>query len=388
MTGAATETHIYDGDGNRVKAMVNSTISIYVGNYYEVTGGVVKKYYYAGSVRVAENNGGVLHFLLTDHLGSTAVTTSDTGARVAELRYYPYGDTRYNSGSDTPPLPQKTTFRFTGQRWDPGSGLYFYNARWYDPLIGRFLSADTVVPQPGNPQALNRYSYVGNRPTKYTDPTGHCEVGENDECDPRLTARWWRFQHPTRVQAEAIELIRRASFWEEQPDWDSMAVVAHVLWNRAGHNAANVAGKVWEENQFQGFEQHHGLAPDEDYLKSADALSWERAESVAKLAILGNPMDPTEGDPTHGAIYFVNISAAAEPIYLNHQLLAAQQQSSTWLTPEAARAAIGYDWTRNETYGNLTVYHYGMWVSINSLTVAPQPFQTEQTWRAWRAGQR
>ncbi len=176
MTGAATETHVYDGDGQRVKAVVNSTTSVYVGAYYEVQGSTIKKYYYAGNVRVAERNGGVLYFLLTDHLGSTAVTTSDTGARVAELRYYPFGDTRYNSGSDTPPLPQKTTFRFTGQRWDPGSGLYFYNARWYDPLIGRFLSADTIVPQPGNPQALNRYSYVGNRPTVYVDPTGHAQV--------------------------------------------------------------------------------------------------------------------------------------------------------------------------------------------------------------------
>ncbi len=57
-------------------------------------------------------------------------------------------------------------------------------ARWRDELavvqremvcsvIGRFLSADSIVPQPGNPQALNRYSYVGNNPLRYTDPDGH-----------------------------------------------------------------------------------------------------------------------------------------------------------------------------------------------------------------------
>ena len=38
--------------------------------------------------------------------------------------------------------------------------MLFYNARWYDPVIGRFLAADTIVPEPGNPQSLNRYSYV------------------------------------------------------------------------------------------------------------------------------------------------------------------------------------------------------------------------------------
>ena len=46
-------------------------------------------------------------------------------------------------------------------------------ARFYDPLLGRFLSADSIVPEPGKPQSLNRYSYVYNRPLMYNDPTGH-----------------------------------------------------------------------------------------------------------------------------------------------------------------------------------------------------------------------
>jgi len=62
---------------------------------------------------------------------------------------------------------------FTGQRWDQGHGLYWFNSRWYDPLIGRFMQADTIVPQPGNPQSLNRYSYVLNNPLSYSDPNGH-----------------------------------------------------------------------------------------------------------------------------------------------------------------------------------------------------------------------
>ena len=62
---------------------------------------------------------------------------------------------------------------YTGQRLD-GTGLLFYNARYYDPAIGRFLSADTVAPHRENSQSRNRYSYVLNNPLKYTDPTGHC----------------------------------------------------------------------------------------------------------------------------------------------------------------------------------------------------------------------
>jgi hypothetical protein len=46
-------------------------------------------------------------------------------------------------------------------------------ARWYDAQLGRWISADSIVPEPGNPQSFNRYSYVNNNPLKYTDPTGH-----------------------------------------------------------------------------------------------------------------------------------------------------------------------------------------------------------------------
>ena len=45
------------------------------------------------------------------------------------------------------------------------------------PLLGRFVQADTIVPEPGNPQSLNRYSYVENNPVRYTDPSGHCVFG-------------------------------------------------------------------------------------------------------------------------------------------------------------------------------------------------------------------
>ena len=57
--------------------------------------------------------------------------------------------------------------------WDSGLGLYDYNARYYDPHSGRFISADTLVPDPASPQAFNRYAYVLGNPLRYSDPTGH-----------------------------------------------------------------------------------------------------------------------------------------------------------------------------------------------------------------------
>ena len=179
VSGAATATFVYDADGNRVNATFGSTSTVYAGNWYEKTGSVVKKYYYAGHQRVAMRDNGTLYFLLSDHLGSTSVTANISGAYATELRYYAYGGVRYNPGN------QITTYRYTGQRWDSGTSLYYYGARWYDPAIGRFLAADTLVPGAGNPQSLNRYSYVLNNALKYVDPSGHANVcgATNTECD-------------------------------------------------------------------------------------------------------------------------------------------------------------------------------------------------------------
>ncbi len=64
-------------------------------------------------------------------------------------------------------------YLYTGQRSKAELGLYYYGARFYDPTLGRFIQADTIVPQPGNPMAWDRYAYGFNNPSRYTDPSGH-----------------------------------------------------------------------------------------------------------------------------------------------------------------------------------------------------------------------
>jgi len=116
-----------------------------------------------------------LYYVLKDHLGSASVVTDNTvnAAIVSEQRYYPYGETRLTATMLTDKL-------FTGQR-DIGLGIYHYGARFYSPKLGRFLSADTIVPGYANPQAFNRYSYVINNPLRYTDPTGHSCIEEDGD---------------------------------------------------------------------------------------------------------------------------------------------------------------------------------------------------------------
>ncbi|MDY7041416.1 MAG: RHS repeat-associated core domain-containing protein [Chloroflexota bacterium] len=166
--GETTE-FVYDGYGQRVKATFGSATTVYVGNHYEKQGSTVRTYDYAGGQRVAMNHGGVVYYLHSDHLGSTGLATDGSGALLAAQRYFPYGEIRYAIGV----LP--TDFGFTGQRNEGTIGLYDYRARYYAPTLGRFVSADTIVPEAGNPQSLNRYSYVLNDPLKYVDPSGHFE---------------------------------------------------------------------------------------------------------------------------------------------------------------------------------------------------------------------
>jgi RHS repeat-associated protein len=72
---------------------------------------------------------------------------------------------------------QPSKYTFTGH-YETSYGTISFPAREYSPLLGRFLSADSIVPDPRNPQSLNRYSYVYNRPLVLRDPSGHIPVND------------------------------------------------------------------------------------------------------------------------------------------------------------------------------------------------------------------
>ena len=88
----------YDADGQRISATVNGVTTVYPFAHYEVEGTTVRKYYLIGGQRVAMRTADALSYLLTDHLGSTAVTTDAAGAKTGELRYLPFGATRTTWG--------------------------------------------------------------------------------------------------------------------------------------------------------------------------------------------------------------------------------------------------------------------------------------------------
>ena len=119
-------------------------------------------------MRLKNIYGEQVYYFFSDHLGSTNVITDPNGNITSETLYKAWGEIRYSSGSSP------TDFTYTGQRSEMDDiGLMFYNARWYDPELGRFAQADTIVPGAGNPAAYDRYAYVVNNPIKLNDPSGH-----------------------------------------------------------------------------------------------------------------------------------------------------------------------------------------------------------------------
>ena len=139
---------------------------LYINKYYEknLTTGNITTSYYLSSRLVATCENSTLRYVHQDHLSGTSLMTDDEGNEISGINYYPFGLTRTG---DVP-----TDRKFTGQRLDD-TGLYYYGARYYDPEIGRFISADTIIPDPTNPQAYNRYTYCLNNPLKYVDPSGN-----------------------------------------------------------------------------------------------------------------------------------------------------------------------------------------------------------------------
>ncbi|MBI4847635.1 MAG: hypothetical protein HY808_03540, partial [Nitrospirae bacterium] len=188
----------YDADGNRFEKNVFPAVGVpttttYISKLYECTDGVCTKYIFAGTQRIAKINGAEINYYHTDHLGSSSVITDAAGTKVQEVQYYPFGETLVNNGS------VDVSYKFTGQEEDAETGLYYYGARYYDPKLARFVSADTIVPEPFDPQALNRYSYVLNNPVIFTDPSGHysddfyCCSGGNGGGDYWGSDPWGQF---------------------------------------------------------------------------------------------------------------------------------------------------------------------------------------------------
>jgi len=111
------------------------------------------------------------YYLTTDHLGSTAVITDSNGSSLVKEKFSALGWNE-NTSAEEATMAGITRHEFTSHEGLDNLSSVNMNGRIYQPSGSMFLSPDPYVPDPGNTQSFNRYSYVNNNPLSLVDPSG------------------------------------------------------------------------------------------------------------------------------------------------------------------------------------------------------------------------
>jgi RHS repeat-associated protein len=195
--------YVYDCENRLIEARENSvTVATYAYDFAgrrvsKTTGGVTTRYVYDGDQIIAEYQNDtlvrkfiygpgidepicmsvvlspgseVLYYYHFDGLGSVVALSDNDGDIVERYSYDVFGEPNRTSNVNNPYL-------FTGRAYDSETGLYYYRARYYKPSIGRFLQTDPV----GYIVGFNLYTYCGNNPLNFHDPSGLCKIDYGSE---------------------------------------------------------------------------------------------------------------------------------------------------------------------------------------------------------------
>jgi RHS repeat-associated protein len=266
---------VYDGRGRRAQKIVGGVTRTYVYDGADIieertNAGATVRYVHGPGIDqpLANVESGTTSYYLTDHLGSIVQMTSASATVTLTRQYDVSGNLIQGATSGG--------YAFTGREWDPEIGLYYYRARYYHPLIGRFISEDPA----GLDDGPNRYLYVRNGPVGRIDPTGRLTDDEEKYC-------------------------RSPKNWGACKDGAVCALVAHVAFGSQDSNASNAQKHcVWacclarRQNAKVAFDltDAHEAGPGDRCEKQMDL-----ANNATGIALgLANPSDScfTVCDPT------------------------------------------------------------------------------------------
>jgi RHS repeat-associated protein len=169
----ATVCYVYDGDGLRVEK-TNGTLywRSTVGDALtesNLSGTIENEYVFFAGRRIARITSETVNYFYSDALGTSQTITNQTGTPCYGASFTPYGQEILN-----PNITEtcSSNYKFTGYEYDPETGNYYAIGRYYSWRLGRFLTVDPAEGTELNPQTLNRYAYVSNACTMFSDPSG------------------------------------------------------------------------------------------------------------------------------------------------------------------------------------------------------------------------
>ena len=168
----------YNAEGYRVSKNVNGSLTRYIYEYDKVVleidaaGNQVGRNIYGTNLLMRTADGQSYYYMYNGHADVTALINAATGNIDATYYYDAFGNIVESTGV----AKDRNSILYAGYQYDKETGLYYLNARMYDPKIARFLQEDTYTGDPNDPLSLNLYTYCANNPLIYHDPTGHISV--------------------------------------------------------------------------------------------------------------------------------------------------------------------------------------------------------------------
>ncbi len=202
--GSVTDTFVYGPELQRIKQIIVTTGGPNPGTTTHWYGGGIEKEtrtsdntthvrmmlpqgvvlidrYPTSSASVTSLNNATrqVRYYQKDRLGSTIAVTNEAGAVIERNHYDAWGKRRNADGTDADTLRSLDhRYGFTEHEHIDAVGLVNMNGRVYDPILARFMSADPTIPDAGDGQNLNRFTYVLNSPLNYSDPSGFAQIRE------------------------------------------------------------------------------------------------------------------------------------------------------------------------------------------------------------------
>jgi RHS repeat-associated protein len=274
--GAVQHNYLYAADSARVLHVIPNAagdkITRFLGGAAEIDEtGTWTKYVHADVRRTGNGASAQASYLHRDHLASVRVITDAVGTEVERSTYRAFGErARQTVAPGRTPEPTG----YIGERNDAETGLLFLNARYYDPVLARFISPDWFDPHQAG-VGMNRYTYADNDPVNKSDANGHAaEEGGNDYGNEPSTER-----APTQIYINTS-------------DWNS-ANSGAGSWSDTIGSYASSAGDAIRQEASNAFDRAKSDAqkfmedPVGKTLKTIDAIPPNPAGAVAKGAVTG-----------------------------------------------------------------------------------------------------